>query len=250
MQEKLELPTLSPNDRARLMLNLPNLANRFVEFNGVSYPILHLGIGDLEQFRAACTPLEELYLEFVKSELPFTAFLEVYNDEIVEILIKAVPRTASIVLGLPEAAVIASGSPLSAFSAVLAQWLHNQEIGALQALFPPPPDDEPEKELAGDPSAMNPLSVVQKMASAYHWPEDAILKMTLPKIYLMGNDSAWSYATIKSDSTRTKKKPIIAGGKKQKNFDNMTAGDYKQYLNNVMRINAGGAEPLVPAGGI
>lgn len=229
----MEIPTLSPDDRARLMLNLPTLANRWVDFAGIRYPIMHLGVGDLEQFRAAIAPIETLYMELEKADLPFIPFIRAYREEIHNLLVDRVPKAAAIVLGLTEDTVITSCCPLGAFSAVIAQWLHNQEIGALQGLFPSP-DGEQEVELEGDPSASNPLSIVQKMASAYHWPEADILKMTVPKIYLMGNDAAWSYAKIKAEKPEQgktlKKAPIIINGKKRENFKGMTPDEYRDYL--------------------
>jgi hypothetical protein len=224
---------LSPADKARLMLNLPSIANRFVEFDGKRFPVVHLGIGDLEQFRAAVAPIETLYLQFANSERSLIEFMQLHAKEIAEMFTKDVPKAASIVLGLPEGTLMAPCAPLSAFSVVLGQWLHNQEIGALQGLFPPPPDDDEERELEGDPSAMNPLGIVQKLASAYHWDQEQILKTTVPQVYLMGNDAAWSYARIKSDSpssSTSKRKPIIVNGKKRSGFEGMTSAEYQQYL--------------------
>jgi hypothetical protein len=228
-----EPETLSPADKARLMLNTPELANRWVEFQGKSVAILHLGIGDLERFRAATAPIEALYLKFAQSERSLVEFMLLHEREFVEMFTKDVPKAAAVVLGTIEGAVIASCCPLGAFSLVLGQWLHNQEIGALQALFPPPPDDDEDRELEGDPSANNPLAIVQKLASAYHWEKDAIMKTTVPQVYLMGNDAAWSYARIKTDSpsgSAPRRKPIIVDGKKRLGFDGMSAAEYQKYL--------------------
>ena len=215
---------ITPTDRARLMLNLPDLANRFVEFAGVKYPILHLSIGDLEQFRAACAPIEAMYLKFSQSEMSLLNFMEIYTVDLEKIFIENVPIAAGIALRLPTTKIVASNHPLEAFTAILTQWVHNLEIGALQKAFPAPESDDKEKD---DQDHQNPLSTVQKLMSAYHCSFEDAISRTTPQIYLMGVDAAWSYENIKTEGKKkhTTKAPPVKDGKRWK-----TAEEYRQYL--------------------
>ena len=210
-------------DRARLLLNTVDLSNRWVDFGELRYPILHLSIGDLERFRAVCTPIEELYLEFSKSELPFIDFISVYRDEILEIFQNNVPDAASIVLRLPTTKIVAVNRPLEAFHAILHQWVHNLELGWLHTAFPAPESDFDEEV---DVEHQNPLSTVQKLMSAYHCSFEDAISRTTPQVYLMGVDAAWAYENIKKDKPKKLAMP-------KQGTQKMTAAEFKEYLTNI-----------------
>lgn len=212
-------------DKARLVLNSPELANRWVEFAGVRYPVLHLSLGALEQFRAFCAPIEALYLKFSESERSLVEFLSLYPIDVFTVFRNSVPQAASIVLGIQTAKIVAVARPLEAFQAVLAQWVHNLEIGALQTAFPAPENDPDEQTT---PDYGNPLSTVQKLMSAYHCSFEDALSRTTPQVYLLGVDAAWSYESMKPEGkTRSRRTPTppTKGGKRWKSAD-----EYRQYL--------------------
>ena len=217
-------------DKARLLLNSPNLANRWVEFGNEKLPILHLSIGELEQFRAYCAPIEETYLKFADSELPLTDFLVLYRDQIIEIFQHSVPEAASIALHMPTTKIVATARPLEAFHAVLAQWVHNLEIGRLHEAFPAPQSDSDEESTLDQG---NPLSTVQKLMSAYHCSFEDALNRTTPQIYLMGVDAAWSYESIRADKSKKRSIPNL---KKDGKLD---GNAYAQYLQGIQGGFAG-----------
>lgn len=220
---------LSVKDRARLLLNSAELANRSVEFGNKTYPILHLSVGRLEKFRAAIEPIERLYMDLAGIDLPFINAIQLEHDRCVEVFKTAIPLAASIVLNIPEDEVRAKCNPIKTFEIVLAQWIHNLEISHLQDVFPHPDDDEYD---SSDPNEGNPLSIIEKLASAYHWTYEEALSRTIPQIYLMGVSSAWSYEKIKNGDS--KKAPIQVEGKRFNNFKDMSAGEYNEYLKSVM----------------
>lgn len=212
-------------DKTRLLLNSTELANRWVEFCGERRPILHLSLGDLERFRVYCVPIEALYLRFAESERPFTDFLALYADDVISVLQESVPEAAAIALRMPTTKIVAAGRPLEAFHAILAQWVHNLEIGALQTAFPAPESDPDEKDT---PDQGNPLSTVQKLLSAYHGLSmKAALKLTTPQVYLLGVDAAWTYESVKSDGKKTRRTapPAKKGEKRWK-----SAAEYQAYV--------------------
>lgn len=241
-------PVLNPQDRARLVLNTPDLANRSVPFGKGTIPVIHLGIGPLERFRAACVPIEDLYKKMCEVDIPVPQFLKLYKEECLQILTVSVPRAAAVAMGCSEKDIRRYCRPLDTLCVILSQWLHNQEIGKLQELFPHPESDDEETD---DPNLGNPLSIVERMASVYPWSFDELLSRTVPQIYLMGVSSAWAYEKAKASSDtpnrpgkpKTNRMPIEVDGQKHPNFKKMTADQYREYLNKVM-----GAAPVDQTG--
>ena len=234
-------PRICASDRARLLLNTPETANRFVWFNDRLSPILHLPLHKLERFRGATEPMEELMsLGF---EVGFKEIIFSNRKAVNEIMKTNLVEAAAIVLNITNDEVRSSGTgPMAVLSIVLEQWVHNSEAEVIKKIFPMPPNDKDDIELEDDPSEDNPLALVEKMASGYHWPLEKSLELTLPQIYLMGNSSAWSWhkSEIKSedgDSPRkarhTMKVPKEVDGKSFKSFKEMTSTQYKQYLQDV-----------------
>jgi hypothetical protein len=222
---------LSAADAARLMLNTPDLANRFVRVGKKKFPILHLGLGSLQRFRAAIGPLEEVYSQFANSNWPIKDFLEVYRREIVGMLKEAVPLAASICLGLSVEELKRLGSPVSLLNVVISQWVHNNEIAKVQQMFPHPDEDDEPQESDG-----NPMAIVERLQSAYHISEAEALSYTLPKIYMRGQSAAMSYkraedAAKKDDDDKPSSKPkgVSFEGKQYKSVNDMPQDIYLRY---------------------
>lgn len=224
--------TLTAADRARIMLNTPDLANRFAEFGEATIPIIHLGIAQFERFRAACTPIEEFYKTFCESELPIVDFLRIYSDEAKQIFNVDVPKAASIATRTLVEYIYATCKPLQALAIVLAQWMHNLEIVRLQNIFPHPDPDSTE---FSDPNVGNPMTILERMAASYPWSKTELLEVTGPQVYLMGVSSAWSYERAKSDSDHkpTPKSKVKSNNKPDKKFKAMKLNEYKNYLASV-----------------
>lgn len=228
-----EVDTLTPADRARIMLNTPDLANRFVEFGGQSLPIIHLGIAQFERFKAACSPIEELYKLFCESELPIVDFLRIYADESREIFLNYVPRGAGIATRTTTDSIREYCRPLEGLAIVLSQWLHNMEIVRLQTIFPHPEGDS---NLPADPNAGNPMTILERMATSYPWSRTELLEVTGPQVYLMGVSSAWAYERAKSESDTDHSKNgknLRKPNKPAKDFKKMKLNEYKNYLASV-----------------
>jgi hypothetical protein len=229
---------LSVADQARIMLNTPETANRFVVLNGVEYPILHLGIGDVALFKAAFEPLDKLYRAFVQSQLPIVDFLLSYKGDLNFVFSEAVPRVAGIVLRLSPKQATGLGSPLELLNLVIAQWTHNLEIIKIRELYPHPDEDDDYDE-----SDSNPVSLVERLMAAYHgMTYEGALRHSIPQVYLMGQSSAVAYARMEEESesntksngkrraTPKKKKGIMFEGKYWPNPKSMGAARYRRYL--------------------
>lgn len=236
---EIRKPRISAKDRARLLLNTPETANRFVWFDGSKVPILHLPLGKLEMFRGATEEIEQL-LHCGFSE-GFNATL-MGNKKLVNHLIKTdLVSAASIVLNTPVTVIKKSGyGPMVILAIVLEQWVHNSEAEVIKKIFPMPPDDKQDIDIPDDPSEDNPLSLIERMASGYHWDIDKAITLTLPQIYLMGSSGAWSWhkSTLKSESgdeVHPARRSSIkldkrVGDKKFKSFKEMTSKEYRQYM--------------------
>jgi hypothetical protein len=211
------------------------LANRYACINGSYLPILHLGLGNLERFRSAISPLEELYKLFVDSELPLLDFLEVYKVEVRSILLDTLPRCGALSLNTSLENAVNFKNPLALLNATLQQWVHNFEIGRIRKLFPHPDDEEKQRE--PDPSDDNPECLIERLQSAYHCSRSEALETTVPQVYLKGQSSAWAYKKAKdesssgSESSHGTEDEIFFEGRKWKSFDEMgpdRAGRYSQ----------------------
>lgn len=216
------------------MLNTPDLANRFTEFDGQVIPIMHLGIAKFERFRAACAAIEDLYKDFCDSELPIVDYLRLYSEEAKKVFAESVPRAAAISTGSTTEDIQTHCRPLEALAIVMSQWLHNMEIVKLQTAFPHPETDDKHK---ASPNDGNPMAVLERMASAYPWSRNELLEVTGPQVYLMGVSSAWSYENAKDDSDATRsrggKRSVSSPSRPAKDFKKMSSAEYKRYLASV-----------------
>lgn len=231
---------LSAADRARLMLNTPETANRWFWLGAENIPILHLGIGDLARFDAAFEPIQKLYEEFVKSDAPIPDFMIYSREEVIRLLCEHAPKAAAVILGVTPEEVRLAGSPLELLALVVAQWNHNLEIGQLAVIFPHPDGDDDDDEASDG----GPLSTVDRLMSAYHgMTYSGALAQTAPQVYLMGYSSAVAYKKLEDkheaerDTPNGKpavgkkdKRGIFFEGKWWKKPKNMGAARYKRYL--------------------
>jgi hypothetical protein len=231
---------LSAADHARLMLNTPETADKWIRIGEDQVLILHLGIGDLKRFEAAFEPIGKIYDEFVASNMPVADFIILNRDEIIRLQCEHAPKAAAIILGVTPAEARRIGSPLELLALVVAQWNHNLEIGQLAVLFPHP-DGEDEED--GDNDG-GPLATVERLMSAYHgMTYEAALQQTAPQIYLMGYSSAVAYKKLENkheaerDTSKGKpavgkkaKRGIFFEGKWYKRPKDMGAARYKRYL--------------------
>lgn len=233
---------LSAADSARLLLNTPRVANRWVWVAGRRYPILHLSIADLAEFRAHSVSFEN-FLAAAEREGGFAKVIHAHTREVRLLLDENVVWAAALALGLPETHVRQMGAhPLELLIAIGEQWIHNLETDYVRRLFPMPEDDDDDDDdadeaLDGDPSAENPLAIVERMASGFHWPPRETLSLTMPQVYLLSNSSAWSYARTRRRADRDpdapdkpKKQKLEVAGKRFKRIRDMTREEYQAYL--------------------
>lgn len=236
-------PRISAKDRARLLLNTPETANRFVWYRGKLWPILHLPIGRLERFRGATEEIEKfLQAGFANGfEETLAANKKFANEQMKTDLVSA----AAIALNVTEEDVKTSGhGPMEVLTIVLEQWVHNSEAEVIKKIIPMPPDDKDQLDVPDDPSEDNPLSLIERMASGYHWDVEKSIQLTLPQVYLMGSSGAWSWyrSELKSKNNdndvpaprrHAVKLDKRVGDKTFKRFKDMTAAEYREYLNTV-----------------
>ncbi len=236
-------PRISAKDRARLLLNTPDTANRFVWFCGRLIPILHLPLGKLERFRGATEEMEQILFSGFREG--FSVTLQANKKRVNELLKTDLVLAAAIALDTSPTEIKSAGyGPMEILTMVLEQWVHNSEAEVIKQIFPMPPDDKQDIEVPEDPSEDNPLSLVERMASGYHWDLDKAIKLTLPQVYLMGSSGAWSWHKSELKSKQDDNDPHPArrnavklekqvGDKKFKSFKEMTSTEYREYLQTV-----------------
>lgn len=239
---------LTPSDKARIMANDVESANRFVWVGDRMLPILHLSIVDLERFKAAVLPLERLVEEGL--DRGFSNILQNHKD--IDGLKRSVLLSASIALRMSVDEIRLCGEhPLSLIGIVLQQWAHNFEIEEIRKRFPAPPPDKDDKEARephpADPTEDNPLSVVERFSSSFHWSYNDILKLTMPQVMLISSSSSWSWYQSRqrvdkeSDgSNAVSSKPVelpkMVDGKKFDKLKDMTADQYRRYYERMSEV--------------
>jgi hypothetical protein len=208
-QQNLEVSSdkFSNRDLARLRTNDPRLANRFIELEGIKFPILHLSLADLDIFRALTEKLDDLF-----SAIANETFFKLLNDqsyELIDFMNNDIPVAASLTLHISAQECKLQFSPITLLRVVMKQWLHNFEIDRVQKLFPMPKDDENHEDLPEQPQG-NPCSMDERLCSNFHWTLEQSQAITFPQAYLISNESAWSYAKIKANSDNPKGKKVTA----------------------------------------
>lgn len=153
------------------------------------------------------------------------------------IMTEDIPRAAAIVLDMAEDDVKSLGAhPSDLLTAVISQWLHNLEIESLRRIFPMPPKKDDDEEMEGDPSDDNPLAIVEKLASGFHWSFDDAKKITMPQMYLLSNSSAWTWHRHESKNPSDEGDPSTKRKKTDKPIHKMTAREYKNHVREIWDV--------------
>jgi hypothetical protein len=192
------------------------------------FPILHLSIQNFERFKGAVERLEDLMIE--ATEVGWNRALFSKPELVYEIMTEDIPRAAAIALAISvDEAKALGGHPSELLAAVLGQWIHNLEIEHIRKIFPMPPKKEDEEDLEDDPSDDNPMAILEKLASGFHWSFDEAKRITMPQMYLLSNSSAWSWHRHDTkDPDDTEAAPRRK--KTNKPIHKMTAREYKNHV--------------------
>lgn len=242
-QSEIELDL---ENRARLLTNSPDMANRWVSIAGTQYPILHLGIGNMEIFKSKVAKLESYYSSLAESELGLVEFLDIYGDDVVNLLENSIPHAASVCIGVSQKELKKKATPIELLTIVISQWAHNMEIGTIRDIYPFPDSDDDDDEEYKD----NPMTIVERLMSGFHCSKEEAMRFTYPQVYMMSVSNAESYERAKrsaenesgdkssSNMGRLKSK-IEWKGRVYNHPKEMPRDEYKQYMAYVWGNKAG-----------
>jgi hypothetical protein len=162
-------------------------------------------------------------------------------DLLREIMKVDIPRSAAVALDVSVEEIKSLGAhPADLLSVTISQWVHNLEIEDIRRCMPMPPADEETTEVEGDPTEDNPLALVEKLASGFHWSFDEACRITMPQMYLLSNSSAWTWH--KHDKKRdaedrgsTNDRPSERK-KLSKPIHKMTSKEYREHVREIAHI--------------
>jgi hypothetical protein len=220
---------ISARDRARLTSNLPEDANRFAWVGDRRFPILHLSIQDFERFQGAVERLQQTMLDAVDIGWKHALFDD--PDLVLDVMLDDIPRAASIALHMSiDDVKCLGGHPADLLAVVIQQWIHNLEMESLRKIFPMPPKKEEEEDLEGDPTDENPLAIIEKLSSGFHWSFEEAKRITMPQMYLLSNSSAWTWHRHDVKNPEDSTDGPVKKKKTDKPIREMTAKEYKNHV--------------------